>query len=118
MVKLYDLWGPIIGSIEGDECRTHRRMITAGFNPSTNTAVWREAIYQTQTLIEHWSEEGSVIPVTEKWTSQVALLVISGVFFHKRLQWNAHETEPSTANSTRVMSKRFSPLLRGWERCS
>lgn len=53
IIKFYDLWGPTVGSVEGDEWRTHRNVITAAFTPATNTAVWRETTYQAQTLVDH-----------------------------------------------------------------
>lgn len=87
IVKFYDLWGPTVGSVEGDEWRTHRKVIAAAFTPATNTTVWKEASYQTQTLVDHWIESGSVVPVVKVWTSKLALHVISGVFFHKSLKW-------------------------------
>ena len=87
MVKFYDLWGPTIASVEGDEWKTHRRVITSGFNPAMNSTVWKEAIHQTQTLMKRWVEEGSVVPVVKKWTSRLALHVISGAFFNKSLSW-------------------------------
>jgi cytochrome P450 len=87
MVKFYDIYGPTIGSTEGDEWRTHRRVITAGFNPATYNLAWKESLHQTGTLTDRWIEEGSVIPVVKKWTSLLTLHVISGAFFHKSLEW-------------------------------
>ena len=97
MVKFYDLWGPTIGSVEGDEWKMHRRVITAGFNPAINSAVWNESIHQTQTLTDRWLEEGSVIPVIKNWTSRLALHVISATFFNKSLTWKeyTHDTVPA-----------------------
>lgn len=99
MIKFYDLWGPTIGSVEGEEWKTHRKVISSAFNPATNTAVWKETINQTQTLIENWIEKGSVIPVVKKWTSRLALHVISSVFFHRSLKWgdNTPDVTPSAS---------------------
>lgn len=73
-------------------------MITAAFTPSTNTTVWKETIHQTRTLVDRWIEEGSVIPVVKKWTSRLALHVISAVFFYKSLEWKeyTHDAKPTT----------------------
>lgn len=98
IIKFYDLWGPTVGSVEGEEWKTHRKVITSAFTPATNTAVWRESIRQTRTLVEYWIENGSVIPVVKKWSSRLALHVISSVFFHKSLKWgdNTADVMPST----------------------
>lgn len=65
-------------------------MIASAFTPATNTAVWKEAMEQTQALVNHWIEDGSIIPVVREWTSRLALHVISGVFFHKPLKWEVN----------------------------
>ena len=97
IVKFYDVYGPTVGSVEGDEWKTHRKVIMSGFNPATNAAVWKETTQQTRSLIKHWSEQGSIVPVMKHWTSRLALHVISAVFFRKSLNWNEHtgDFEPS-----------------------
>ena len=88
MLKFFEVYGPTIGSVEGDEWKLHRRIVTSGFNSATNTAVWRITTQQTELLINHWSEQGGTIPVVKHWTSRLALHVISTVFFRKSLNWN------------------------------
>ena len=86
--KFWNIWGPTVGSVEGDEWKTHRKVVTSAFTPATNKIVWDETIHQTKTLIDYWKEkEASTIPVVKKWTSRLALHVISAVFFDKTLHW-------------------------------
>lgn len=78
LVKFYDLWGPTIGSVEGNEWHIHRRAITSGFGTSINTTVWRESQHQTTTLVRRWiDKEGAVVPVVRKYTSRLALHIIA-----------------------------------------
>lgn len=65
----------------------------SGFNPATNAAVWKEARQQTDSLIDRWLEENSIVPVMKDWTCRLALHVISAVFFRKSLNWNDHKED-------------------------
>lgn len=58
--------------------------------------MWKETSQQTRSLIDHWSEQGSIVSVMKHWTSRLALHVISAVFFRKSLNWNEHtgDSEP------------------------
>lgn len=70
---------------------------------------------QTQALVNHWIEDGLIIPVVREWTSRLALHVISGVFLHKPLKWegNTLNAIPSAPGHAVSRTKRhFSPLLR------
>ena len=89
-IRFYDIWRPTVGSVEGEGSKNHRRVMASAFSPATNTAVWKEAIEQTQALVNHWIEDESIIPVVREWTSRLALHVISGVFFHKPLKWEGN----------------------------
>ena len=93
LVKFYDLWGPTISSVSGEEWKAHRRAVSAGFGNAMNKIVWEEAQHQTETLATHWiAKEGSVIPIIRSWTSTLALHVISSGFFGKRLEWDDYGT--------------------------
>ena len=93
LVKFYDLWGPTISSVSGEEWKAHRRAVSAGFGNAMNKTDWEEAQHQTETLAIHWIEkEGSVIPVIRSWTTRLALHVISSGFFNKRLEWGDYGT--------------------------
>ena len=98
LVKFYDLWGPTISSVSGEEWKANHRAVSAGFGSAMNKIVWEEAQHQTETLATHWiAKEGSVVPVIRSWTLTLALHVISSGFFGKRLEWDDYET--STALS-------------------
>ncbi|KAF2730596.1 cytochrome P450 [Polyplosphaeria fusca] len=87
MIKFYDIYGPNLGSSEGDEWKMHRRMVTSGFTQETNHAGWREAIDQTTMMLNRIMEEGGIVPVLKDWTNRLALHVLNGVMFAERLIW-------------------------------
>jgi cytochrome P450 len=90
MLRFYDIWGPTIGSVEGEEWKNHRKIVTYGLNPSTLPTVWKETIHQTDTLIARWTQDSLVVPVIKSWTSRLALHVISSVFFDQPMDWREY----------------------------
>lgn len=88
LTQVYNIYGPNIGSSEDESWKKHRRVVTAGFNPSVNEITWKESIHQTTTLIDRWLEEGSPVRSMREWTCRLALHVIMFAFFSKRLGWN------------------------------
>ena len=88
-LKFWDVWGPTVASVQGNEWKTHRRAVTAGFGPVMNRTVWEETQHQTETLAAHWIDKhGAVIPVVRHWTSRLALHIISSGFFDLRIEWD------------------------------
>ncbi|KAH8653178.1 cytochrome P450 [Tricladium varicosporioides] len=88
-LKFWNVWGPTLASVQGDEWKAHRRAVTAGFGPVMNRTVWEETQHQTETLASHWIEKhGAVVPVVRYWTSRLALHIISSGFFGMRIEWD------------------------------
>ena len=103
LVKFYDLWGPTISSVSGDEWKAHRRAVSAGFGNAMNKIVWDEAQHQAETLAIHWIEkEDSVVPVIRSWTSTLALHVILSGFFNKRLEWDDYQSSAAVPSGHRL----------------
>ena len=88
MLKFFEVYGPTVGSVEGDEWKMHRKVITSGFTSTTHAAVWRDTIQQTNSLIDHWLEQGGIVPIMKQWTCRLALHVIAAGFFRKTLSWS------------------------------
>ncbi|PVI03882.1 cytochrome P450 [Periconia macrospinosa] len=97
MLRFYDIWGPTIGSVEGEEWKNHRKIVSYGLNHSNLPTVWKETIHQTETLITRLAEDDLVVPVIKHWTSRLALHVISSVFFDHRMDWRDYSSEIATS---------------------
>ncbi|KAI9666049.1 MAG: hypothetical protein M1821_003984 [Bathelium mastoideum] len=104
IMRFYDLWGPTVGSVEGDEWRNHRKVITAAFTPATNALVWNETVKQTDSLLSFWVREGAVVPVIKSYTSKLALHVISAVFFARSMTWEQQPPETKILASGHKLS--------------
>lgn len=115
MLRFYDIWGPTIGSVEGEEWKKHRKVVTYGLNPSSLPTVWEEAIHQTATLIERWAADEYVVPVPKYWTSRLALHTIASVFFDLKLEWKEYtQAKETSAEGYRISfaSALFTVLAR------
>ena len=89
LLRFWDVWGPTVASVQGNEWKTHRRAVTADFGPIMNRTVWKETQHQTETLAAHWiNNHGAVVPVVRHWTSRLALHIISSGFFNMRVEWD------------------------------
>lgn len=104
MLRFYDIWGPTIGSVEGEEWKNHRKIVSYGLNHSNLPTVWRETIDQTKSLIARWEENDLVIPVIKHWTSRLALHVISTVFFDHRMDWRDYSSNDATSERGYMIS--------------
>lgn len=92
-LEFWNVWGPTLASVQGNEWKSHRRAVTAGFGPAMNHTVWKETQHQTETLASHWiKDHGAIIQVVRSWTSRLALHIISSGFFGMRIEWNSDDT--------------------------
>ncbi|KAH6603406.1 Cytochrome P450 2J3 [Trichoderma cornu-damae] len=94
MMAFFDLWGPTLSTTEGAAWRESRRIISSGFNPSTNQSVWEETRRQCGMILQRWADDGGVVKVMKDWTAPLALHVISAVFFDKKIDWSRESEKP------------------------
>lgn len=97
LIKFYDIWGPTIGSVEGQEWKTHRKVVSYGLNTSSLPVVWQSSIHQTKTLLDRWARDDYLVKSIRVWMSRLALHVITGVFFDTEMSWK--DTEESDSDS-------------------
>ncbi|CAG8972742.1 hypothetical protein HYALB_00006833 [Hymenoscyphus albidus] len=96
--KFWNVYGPTIASVQGNEWKAHRRAVTAGFGPNMNQTVWKETQHQTETLAKHWIEKyQAIIPVIRYWTSRLALNIICSGFFGMKVKWDSDDAAPLPA---------------------
>lgn len=97
-LKFWNVYGPTIASVQGNEWKAHRRAVTAGFGPVMNQTVWKETQHQTETLATHWTEKHqAIIPVIRYWTSRLALNIICSGFFGMKVKWDSDDAAPLPA---------------------
>ncbi|KAF7344608.1 hypothetical protein MSAN_01943000 [Mycena sanguinolenta] len=83
-------WGMNIISAEGALWRKHRRIVGPAFGPKLYKLVWNKTleIYRDMIQVDGWKDKNSVnIPVTQRITSKLTLLLISTCGFGFPTTW-------------------------------
>ena len=93
-------FGENVVTTDGAEWRFHRRIMAATFNERNTALVFREAISQTRSMLDHWTNGTGVrkesIRRLDKDTMRVALNIIGYVGFGLRLLWPGQTVSPDT----------------------
>ncbi|KAF2869227.1 hypothetical protein BDV95DRAFT_596877 [Massariosphaeria phaeospora] len=105
-LQFLNIWGPNISTVEGDEWKYHRKIITSALNPSMNEMVWRETIQEAEGLIAHWfrGNNPGYIANVKSSTSCLVLHVLSSVFFDRKLDWKEEEKVDETDFETALFT--------------
>ena len=95
MIEFFNLYGPTVGSVEHEEWKAYRRIVTAGFNADTHAAVWKETLSQADAMVRYWEKKdgGKIEGLMKPWTCRLTLHVISKIFFGRGLRWGAEGKE-------------------------
>ncbi|KAF8637894.1 hypothetical protein AX17_002517 [Amanita inopinata Kibby_2008] len=96
------IWGMNLGAAEGEVWRKHRRVIGPAFNNRLYQHVWDQTLnlYREMISTEGWSDKDSVdVPVAQKLTFKLALLVIARCGFGFSFDWNTPPQAPNAVMS-------------------
>ncbi|KAF9553104.1 cytochrome P450 [Agrocybe pediades] len=86
------LWGMNLVAADGDTWRKHRRIMGPAFNNALYDMVWSETLrtYKEMISAEGWDSKDEIeIPVIQKLTFQLALLIIGKCGFGFSFNWFA-----------------------------
>ncbi|KAG6901989.1 hypothetical protein C0995_005948 [Termitomyces sp. Mi166 len=96
------LWGMNLVAADGDTWRKHRRIMGPAFNNKLYQMVWRETLetYREMLSAENWSSKTALdVPVIQKLTFKLALLIIGKCGFGFSFNWSAPPTAPDGSMS-------------------
>ncbi|KAG6829040.1 hypothetical protein H0H87_012773, partial [Tephrocybe sp. NHM501043] len=91
------LWGMNLVAADGDIWRKHRRIMGPAFNSKLYQMVWTETLetYREMILAENWESKDTIdVPVIQKLTFKLALLIIGKCGFGFSFNWTAPPTAP------------------------
>lgn len=79
---MFDIFGPSINSVEGEDWQRQRRVTTPPFNERNNTLVWTESLAQARAMLAVWfARDGKGTGTIKDDTSSLTLNVLSGAGF-------------------------------------
>ncbi|GJE92691.1 cytochrome P450 [Phanerochaete sordida] len=101
------IWGPNIFAANGDEWRKHRRVINPAFSQDSYVSVWQNTarVFDEMVANEGWLTQSKVeIPIVNKLTNKLALILISTCGFGNPLSWNSGKLEGEEMSFSEALS--------------
>ncbi|TVY12897.1 Secologanin synthase [Lachnellula arida] len=98
MLEMLNVFGPNLGTTEGQQWQRHRKITAACFNEHNNELVWSESILQAMGILRSWSSKPSTNSVADD-TRTLSLHVMSSAGFGKSYEFRGAE-EASTARDS------------------
>ncbi|GAM42176.1 hypothetical protein TCE0_043r15906 [Talaromyces pinophilus] len=90
LTQILDVFGPSVGSVEGQRWLQQRKLMASCFNEPYNEVVWSESISQATDMVRYWSSRPSVRSTADDLRS-VSLGVLSKAGFGKSFKFEGHE---------------------------
>ena len=83
-LAMLGIFGPNVGTVEGQEWQRHRRITGAAFNEQCYMTVWSESLRQADGMLQWWTSKGSnPIRTTAKDVRALSLNVLAHGGFRK-----------------------------------
>ncbi|KAG6829041.1 hypothetical protein H0H87_012774, partial [Tephrocybe sp. NHM501043] len=105
------MWGMNLFAADGETWRKHRRIVGPAFNRKLYEMVWAETLetYREMISAETWGTKNTIdVPVIQRLTFKLALLVIGKCGFGFSFNWTAPPTAPdgnmSVQEALRIVS--------------
>ncbi|KAF3020109.1 hypothetical protein E8E14_005679 [Neopestalotiopsis sp. 37M] len=90
LTQVLDVFGPSVGSVEGQKWVSQRKLMASCFNEQYNETVWSESISQAKDMIRYWASRPSVRSTANDLRS-LSLGVLSKAGFGKSFKFEAYE---------------------------
>ncbi|KAI1428246.1 putative cytochrome P450 [Xylaria sp. FL1777] len=90
LTQVLDVFGPNVGSVEGQQWVTQRKLMASCFNEQYNETVWSESISQAHDMIRYWTSRPS-IRSTANDLRTLSLDVLSKAGFGKSYNFEGYE---------------------------
>jgi cytochrome P450 len=99
MLEMLNVFGPNLGTTEGQQWQRHRKITVTCFNESNNELVWQESIRQATGMTRYWSKFSPVNSIAED-TRTLSLHVMSGAGFGKSYAFRGAEEATTVQDSS------------------
>lgn len=99
--RTVSLYGPNLATVEGQEWKRMRKLVTPIMENSNHKLVWSETLHHTQCILHEWlgSKSNAIVRSPAADCSQLALNVLSVTAFGIRLPWQRTDNEPFRRSS-------------------
>ncbi|GAW20478.1 hypothetical protein ANO14919_099840 [Xylariales sp. No.14919] len=90
LTQVLDVFGPNVGSVEGQQWVTQRKLMASCFNEQYDETVWSESISQANDMIRYWTSHPSVRSTAHDLRT-LSLGVLSKAGFGKSFKFQGYE---------------------------
>jgi cytochrome P450 len=90
MLEMLNVFGPNLGTTEGQQWQRHRKVTATCFNENNNELVWSESIRQATGMLRYWLSKPSINSIGDD-TRTLSLHVMSSAGFGKSYPFRGPE---------------------------
>ncbi|CAD6574401.1 MAG: hypothetical protein ASARMPRED_006689 [Alectoria sarmentosa] len=116
MLDMLNVFGPNLGTTEGQQWQRHRKVTAACFNEQNNVLVWSESVRQATEMLEYWSSKPAISSVADD-VRTLSLHVLSSAGFGKSYPFRGSDEDmgdndsSSYQNSLKLILDNCIPLM-------
>ncbi|KAI1401991.1 putative cytochrome P450 [Hypoxylon fuscum] len=93
LTQVLDVFGPNVGSVEGQRWVTQRKLMASCFNEQYNETVWSESISQANDMIQYWTSRPSIRSIANDLRT-LSLDVLCKAGFGKSFKFEGYDETP------------------------
>jgi cytochrome P450 len=109
MLEMLNVFGPNLGTTEGQQWQRHRKITATCFNENNNELVWLESIRQATGMLRYWSSKPSFNSVADD-ARTLSLHIMSSAGFGKSYPFRGAE-EATTAQDSSSYKESLKMIL-------
>ncbi|POS68788.1 hypothetical protein DHEL01_v212818 [Diaporthe helianthi] len=98
LTEMLDVFGKNLGTVEGHQWKTQRKMIATCFNEPNNEIVWSESLILARDMLKYWSERPSITTSADDLRS-LSLHILASAGFGKSSKFEGHDERSKSSVS-------------------
>ncbi|KAK4187023.1 putative cytochrome P450 [Podospora australis] len=109
MTEILNVFGKNLSTVEGQQWKTQRKIISTCFNEQNHKVVWKESLLLSRDMLSYWSRQPSVMTSAQDLRT-LSLHVLSAAGFGRHYQFEGH-TERSNASAAASYNSSLQTIL-------
>ncbi|KAG6362779.1 hypothetical protein INS49_007873 [Diaporthe citri] len=98
LTEVLNVFGTNLGTVEGQQWKTQRKMIATCFNEPNNEIVWSESLSLARDMLKYWVKKPSISSSADDLRT-LSLHVLAGAGFGKSFEFEGHDERRNTSLS-------------------
>ncbi|KAK7748118.1 hypothetical protein SLS53_001371 [Cytospora paraplurivora] len=98
LTEILDVFGKNLGTVEGKQWQSQRKMIATCFNEQNYEIVWSESLSLAADMLQYWTKKQSITSSADDLRT-LSLHVLTGAGFGKHFKFEGHDERGDTSVS-------------------